>query len=423
MGAAAPKIELSQPKEVEIVNIKIGLNRAYRSMYEWDKRYYFNRGSRGSAKSRELMTKQVLACLANPKEKVLRLRKVERTLRESCFALCKQVCNDVLGLTPEEVNITKSHMNADFANGSQMIFKGFDNPGIIKSMVGLTRINIDEMDEFSEEDIDDIDGSLRGDEFPTYQQLTGSWNPHRKRAPWLRKKYPKAMETDDTLFEVSSVYDNKFYGEGALKAIEKKAELNPNLKRMILYGEYPEIDDDLVHPNWELVDEVPEGGRVIYGIDRGWNHPTCLVRITFFDREGGYHAHWDELIYESHLEFNDMVEKMKKTIGDYNHEPILYDYASKAEMESLKKAEFNMVSADKAIDAGLNAVNSMKLHVTRRSFNLLEERDEYCFIFNKKTGELTDRPVDYKDHGMNAGRYATLYFVKKSGNPLDQFYA
>lgn len=92
-------------------------------LFDWDYKTYFLVGGYGSSKSYHVALKILLKCLEE-KRKVLVVREVFETIRDSCYALFEELISDLEldGIVKPKV----SPMRIDFPNGSQIIFKGMD---------------------------------------------------------------------------------------------------------------------------------------------------------------------------------------------------------------------------------------------------------------------------------------------------------
>ncbi|WP_369124841.1 phage terminase large subunit [Bacillus cereus group sp. TH153LC] len=82
-------------------------------------------GGAGSGKSVFGVQRSVIKCLKE-KRKVLVVRKVTNTIRESIFAEFKK-CLSSFGLY-DHCKITESNFTIKLPNGSEFIFKGMDDP-------------------------------------------------------------------------------------------------------------------------------------------------------------------------------------------------------------------------------------------------------------------------------------------------------
>ena len=116
-------------------------------IFDWLCKFYLLCGGYGSSKSYHIALKLILKCIEE-KRKVIVVRQVFDTIRDSCFSLLTEIIDD-LGLEENVVKYTVSPMRITFANGSQIIFKGLDKPKKLKSINGVSIIWIEEASEIS----------------------------------------------------------------------------------------------------------------------------------------------------------------------------------------------------------------------------------------------------------------------------------
>ena len=119
-------------------------------IFNWDYETYLLIGGYGSGKSYHIAFKLILKLLEE-KRKALVVRQVFDTIYESCYDLFKEILEDMNVLCYDfnefkrKTNKTKcialkSPLRILFANGSQIIFKGMDNPEKVKSINGYIAI-------------------------------------------------------------------------------------------------------------------------------------------------------------------------------------------------------------------------------------------------------------------------------------------
>jgi phage terminase large subunit len=159
---------------------------------------------------------------------------------------------------------------------------------------------------------------------------------------------------------------------------------------------------ETIYTHWKMCDELPMRGEIVYGQDFGYNVPSALLRIEFFDGA----VYWDEIIYESKLTTGDLIERYKSV--DMSKTGNIYcDAAEPKTIEELCRAGYNAISADKDVTEGIRKVKSMPLYITKRSANLLKEIRSYKWKTDRD-GKVLDEPVKFNDHALDAGRYGTF---------------
>ena len=152
---------------------------------------------------------------------ILVLRKVAKTLRESCYSqLVSQISQyyDV-----KKWNISKTDMSISSPNGSRIIFAGLDDAEKLKSVFGITMVWIEEASEISEADFNQVDLRLRG-ENGHYRQLILSFNPINVNH-WLKARFFDREDKKATVVK-STYLDNRFMGEDSKSVLEDFRELD-----------------------------------------------------------------------------------------------------------------------------------------------------------------------------------------------------
>lgn len=186
-----------------------------------------------------------------------------------------------------------------------------------------------------------------------------------------------------------------------IEEIEGLKDADENLWRVFGLG-LRGTSSETIYTHWKYCDELPMRGEIVYGQDFGYNVPSALLRIEFFDGA----VYWDELIYETKLTTGDLIERYKSV--DMSKTGNVYcDAAEPKTIEELCRAGYNAISADKDVTEGIRKVKSMPLYITKRSVNLLKEIKSYKWKTDRD-GKVLDEPVKFNDHALDAGRYGTF---------------
>ena len=171
-------------------------------------RYLVLKGGGGSGKSIFAGRKVLERCVSEPHHRWLVVRKVARTLRESCF---EQLKNQAETHYAEAIDYIPHGKGGDlylrFKNGSEILFAGLDDVEKLKSIYDITGIWIEEASELKESDFQQLDIRLRGD-FPEYQQIILSFNPVSV-THWLKRRFFDEKDPRACVHE-STYLDNRF---------------------------------------------------------------------------------------------------------------------------------------------------------------------------------------------------------------------
>lgn len=191
-------------------------------------------GSAGSGKSVFACQKLILRMLTERGHKFLAVRKFYATLRTSCYAELKAVIDRAgigsyftMGLSPLSITCK--------ATKSTVIFRGIDDPEKIKSISGITGIWVEEANELSEDEFDQLQLRLRG-ETTNYKQTIVTFNPVVE-THWLKTRY-----FDNPLQGVSilktTYLDNAFIGSEYAEKLNQLKQTNPAYYRIYALGEW-----------------------------------------------------------------------------------------------------------------------------------------------------------------------------------------
>lgn len=189
------------------------------------------------------MPKIVLKAL-NSKRRVLFIRKVQSTLKDSLWVLIKTLLNDagVYG----QCKLNQSSYEMTLPNGSEFIFKGLDDNEKIKSISGVTDIVIEEATELTLDDFTQLNIRLRPEE--ENPQIYLMFNPISK-VNWVYETL--IVNTPSNARVVQTTYlDNKFLNKEYKAELEKLKDTNPVYYKIYCLGEFATLDK-LVFPKFE----------------------------------------------------------------------------------------------------------------------------------------------------------------------------
>ena len=160
-------------------------------------------GGGGSGKSYFVVQKIILKILQY-KRKVLVVRKVQATIRDSIWALFLRLLYQM----PQVIKtVNKSEYMIELINGSVIIFKGMDDSEKVKSIEGITDIVVEEASELTEDDFDQLNLRLRA--AVGMLQIHLMFNPVSK-ANWVYKRFFENGTPEDTVVIHTTYKDNPY---------------------------------------------------------------------------------------------------------------------------------------------------------------------------------------------------------------------
>ena len=248
--------------------LKETTNESFFYLYENEKRYLVLMGGAGSGKSIFAGRKILERVFSEPGHRILVVRKVARTLRESCFSqLCAQI-SDFYGSKAFRINRTELGIRCE-KTGSSIIFAGLDDVEKLKSIYSITGIWIEEASEITESDFNQLDIRLRG-ESRYYKQIIISFNPVDVNH-WLKKRFFDNRPGNAEVHR-STYRDNRFLDEAARRVLEDYKGTDPYYYSVYCLGEWgvygKTVFDSLkVNERLSSLETKAEEGEFFYDYD------------------------------------------------------------------------------------------------------------------------------------------------------------
>lgn len=220
-----PKVNLNISSKV--------FNPVYLPILNNQDRYLILYGGAGSGKSVVIAQKKLIRVMKEPGHRILVVRKVATTLRESVFALIKSTI--IKWKVSHLFSINKTDMTITCANGNQILFTGLDDVEKLKSIADISSIWIEEASEIDQGDFEQLNLRLRGN-MPNYKQICISFNPINAMH-WL-KSWFFDREVPSTTILRTTFLDNKFIDDDYKSVLLAMKDTNPNGYKVYCLGEW-----------------------------------------------------------------------------------------------------------------------------------------------------------------------------------------
>lgn len=215
------------------LSLKETNNDTFLPLYADEHRYLVLMGGGGSGKSIFAGRKVLERATSEAGHRFLVVRKVGRTLRESCF---KQLQGQLSQHYKQiEYKVNKTDMSITFANGSEILFSGLDDVEKLKSIYNVTSIWIEEASELLESDFNQLDIRLRG-ETAYYKQILITFNPI-SILHWLKKRFFD-QRSPQVRTHRSTYKDNRFLDDEAIRVLESFKETDEYYYTVYCLGEW-----------------------------------------------------------------------------------------------------------------------------------------------------------------------------------------
>lgn len=392
----------------------------YDVLFDYSKTTEIHYGGASSGKSHGVVQKVVIKACQKWKHprKILFLRKVGATIKDSIFEDVKSCLSDLGLLERCKVNMTDYRIT--LPNGAVFLFKGMDDPEKIKSIKGLSDILMEEATEFTLEDYTQLTIRLREKKHKN-RQIFLMFNPVSKTNWVFKHFFAEGVKVNPkrVIIYHTSYKNNKFLDDEVKQTIEELAERNPAYYRIYALGEFATLDK-LVFPKYEkrlLSKEELKHLPSFFGLDFGYiNDPSAFVHVKI--NQDTKTIYIMEEYVKKHM-LNNEIAEMIKSLG-YAKEEI---YADSAEKKSIDEIRLKGISKIKPVKKGAGSVlqgiqfiQQYKIIIDERCFKTIEEFDNYTWKKDKKTNEYINEPVDTYNHTIDAVRYAlsnAIFTLKK----------
>ena len=406
MKTDKPVINISLPKIV---------GKGYGTFWRFKGRYRAVKGSRRSKKSKTMALWTICFLMEYPEANMLVVRKVYRTLKDSCFTELKWA---IKRLKVEAWwDIKESPLEMTYKpTGQKIYFRGLDDPLKITSIAvevgALCWMWIEEAYEItSEADFDTLAESMLGD-LPEglFKQITRTFNPWNEKT-WIKKRFFD-VEDENILALTTNYMCNEWLSPEDIKVFEEMKNRNPRRYAVAGLGHWG-IVDGLVYENWreEAFDHTSEEWKKAnpnldssFGLDFGYTNDPSTLFCGLLDKKNKRLWVFDEM-YKKGLSNKRIAEEVEGM--GYAKERITADSAEPKSIDELKSLGLRIKGAMKGKDSiqnGIQWIQDLEIIVHPRCVNFITEISNYTWATDK-FGNKLNVPIDDFNHLMDAMRY------------------
>lgn len=308
--------------------------------------------------------------------------------------------------------------------GAKVMFRGIktssgNQTAKLKSIHGITTFVCDEAEEWtSEQEFSTIMYSIR--QKGIQNRIIIIMNPTDKNH-FVYRNYienthkieyydgvPVQISTHPSVLHIHTTYldniDN--LSDEFIRNAEYSKQFRPEEYAHTFMGHWTDEAEGVVFDNWDIVDEFPEGAKhQAAGLDFGFtNDPTAGVRCGVI----GDDLYIDELFYRTRMLSSDISGELHRVLPPGME--IIADSADPRLIQEIANTGLLVYAVQKgpnSIDAGIDKLKTFKIHVTRRSKNIITELKNYTWA-KDKDGNLINKPIDAFNHALDAVRYYVL---------------
>ena len=360
-------------------------------------------GSSRSSKTYNTLIWLIVYCLTHPYTRLSIVRATLPAIKGSVFVDFKEILIR-MGIWDSKA-LNKSEMTYQFGNGSWCEFFSTDDE---QKLRGRKRdiLFVNEANELS---------------FIEWQQLKMrttkytilDYNPSFSDEHWIC-----SINADPRTYHFISTYkDNPFLEQSIVDEIESLKHKNKSLWQVYGLG-MQAIVEGLIFQDVEYVDDIPlYANKRWRGVDFGFtNDPTAIVTVAV----DGDNLYLDEVAYQTQMLSGDIIRTLKQQEEQLE---VIAESADPRLIQEIYRGGINIHPVKKfqgSIDAGIQKMLQYKLHITKRSTNIIKEQKNYTYRQDKE-GKWLNEPIDAYNHAMDAARYVVMQkLLGGERKPLDK---
>ena len=366
-----------------------------------------------AGKSVFITQKLLYKYLKFPNRKCLVVRKVDATLRDSCFALFKDVISR-WGLY-DSCKVNKTDMTIELPNGSLFLFKGLSDRERIKSIANISDIWVEESTEIEEEDLDQLCLRLRS-KLP-YNQIIVSFNPVSKTNYCYKRWFAETAEVDPKTTNIlhTTYRDNKFLPQDYIDNLMAMKKTNYAYYLIYAEGQFSSLDKK-VYNNWERksfdyrqVLNENYNRKCIFGLDFGYINDKTAIVCSIIDETTK--EIWVYDCFGKLRMTNEDIFKQLQEMEIHNAR-VVCDCAERKSIDDLYRlGAKRVVPCSKGKDSimnGISLIQEYRIYVHPNCTDFEEELMNYTWQKDRQTGEYINKPIDKFNHFLDAFRYSVM---------------
>ncbi|MFA0846361.1 MAG: PBSX family phage terminase large subunit [Methanobacterium formicicum] len=198
--------------------------------------------------------------------------------------------------------------------------------------------------------------------------------------------------------------ENPFLPEEYVKEYEELKEIDIELYYKYTLGKWGKLSN-IVFENWDEQPPVSGVEKWTAGVDFGYNNPSCFLLIGWYDGE----PYIVREVYKRRLTNPEFIDEIIAVLNDEGLTPgkldkVYCDAAEPDRIEEFCQQGFDAVPGVKDVAARLETTRSVQIHISPGCVETKREIKNYKYQ-KDKDGNILDKPVDFKNHAMDAMGY------------------
>lgn len=374
---------------------------------DYSKRYNVFYGGRGSGKTRFVMTKLLFKGLQE-KRTILLMRKTTANCKFSVWKELKEAVSRC-GLTKYFTFYESDYSAVCKINGTTFKCLGLDIAEKIKGFAEVSDVLLEEATEFTPEDVDLIDGTVRSVKYNLPLQIYFCFNPVSKvNYVYKRFGFDTGIVPANTFILKTTYLDNPYLSKDYIQRMEDMKITNPTRWKIEALGDFVSLDK-LVFNNWraEEFDNSKITGQLIVGLDFGFVNDISALTASICDEDAKRIYIFKE--WGDTNKTNEELASIITTLG-FSKSTIIADAAEQKSIEEIKRKGITRIRActkgKDSIIHGIQKLQQYEIIVHPSCTGIITEFENYSWTKDKQTGEYINVPIDNFNHYIDSLRYS-----------------
>ena len=374
---------------------------------DYSNRYNVFYGGRGSGKTRFVMAKLLIKGLKE-KRTILLMRKTTASCKFSVWKEFKEAV-DRYKLTKYFIFYETDYSAVCKLNGTIFKCSGLDVAEKIKGFSEISDVLLEEATEFTPEDVELIDGTVRSIKYRLPLQLYFCFNPVSK-ANFVFKRFgfDTGIAPPDTFILKTTYLDNIYLSPDYIARMDNLRITNPTRWKIEALGDFVSLDK-LIFQNYrvEEFNNADIKGDLLVGLDFGFINDISALTASILDEGNGKLYIFKE--WGDTGKTNEELAKIITSLG-FSKSTIMADCAEMKSIEELKRLGLTRIKpCSKGKDSiihGIQRLQNYEIIVHPDCEGVITEFENYSWKKDKATGEYINEPIDNFNHFCDSLRYS-----------------
>lgn len=220
----------------------------------------------------------------------------------------------------------------------------------------------------------------------------------------------KSPINKDVVIIHSTYEDNPFLPKSYVEYLQNLIDQDENYYKIYALGEWGLLKHR-IYENYSVIPELPKMEETAntkwgYGLDFGLNNESVLIKVYLYQQK----FYVEEVFYRSGMTNSDIIHELSHVAPA----EIWADPSSKQMIEEIRRAGYRIHEGHRNVLDGIDLCKRQTIYIPQSSTNVIKEIRSYKWKTDKDDHPIAE-PVKYRDHAMDAMRYAIFGLTERYG--------